>query len=261
MIVEAGGHVAAIPLSAVRRIERVAASSIVRTAEGLAMPLDDLTIAFDSLARLLGGRASTQAAHTAVIVGVGATLAAIAVDQLRGVEEIVVRALPDAPIDPIVLGVMLDDDGRPRPVLDPATIVAQASRPSLSPEEHAPSIAPILIVDDSLTTRMLEQSILESAGYVVETASSAEEALDKAAARSYALFLVDVEMPGMDGFQLVTEIRRRPAIAAVPTIMVTSRASPEDRQRGAAAGANGFMAKGEFDQVALLAMIRELVTS
>jgi two-component system chemotaxis sensor kinase CheA len=107
---------------------------------------------------------------------------------------------------------------------------------------------------------MLEQSILESAGYTVETASSAEEALDKASQRSYALFLVDVEMPGMDGFGFVAEVRRRPALAAVPAIMVTSRASPDDRRRGDAAGANGFMAKGEFDQLELLAMIRRLVS-
>jgi len=259
MIVEAGGQVAAIPLHAVRRVERVAESAVIRTSEGLAMAFDDVTIAFDSLARLLGSRARGPV-RTAVIVRAGDTLVALAVDQLRGVDDIVVRAVPEAPIDAIVLGVMLDADGLPRPVLDPVVMVAAATRAAAPADAVASEPRTILVVDDSLTTRMLEQSILESAGYVVETASSAEEGLDKASSKAYALFLVDVEMPGMDGFGFVSEVRRRPALSATPAIMVTSRASADDRARGAAAGANGFMAKGEFDQVELLAMIRRLVT-
>jgi two-component system chemotaxis sensor kinase CheA len=108
---------------------------------------------------------------------------------------------------------------------------------------------------------MLEQSILESAGYDVELASSAEEALDKASARDYALFLVDVEMPGMDGFAFIAELRARRELAEIPAILVTSRASPDDRRRGAAVGAQGYVVKSEFDQVQLLRMIRTLVPS
>lgn len=259
MMVEAGGHVAAIPLHAILRIERIAPSSIVRTGDGLAIAYDDLTIAYDTLARILGATSRGAHGNTTVIIDAGGALAAIAVDQLHGVADIVVRTPPDAPIDPIVLGVMLDADGLPRPVLDPAAVVSAAVRARVAPSNPDAERAPILVIDDSLTTRMLEQSILESAGYIVDTASSAEEGLDKASQRKYALFLVDVEMPGMDGFQFVTEIRRRPALASIPTIMVTSRASPEDRKRGADAGIDGFMAKGQFDQVELLAMIERLV--
>jgi two-component system chemotaxis sensor kinase CheA len=108
---------------------------------------------------------------------------------------------------------------------------------------------------------MLEQSILESAGYTVDTAVSAEQALQKAAQRAYALFLVDVEMPGMDGFSFITEIRARRELAAIPAILVTSRNAPEDRSRGVAVGAQGYVVKSEFDQVQLLRMIRGLVRS
>ena len=96
---------------------------------------------------------------------------------------------------------------------------------------------PLLVVDDSLTTRMLEQSILESAGYEVDLAVSAEEALDKARARRYGLFLVDVEMPGMDGFDLVRTTRADPQLASIPAILVTSRGGaggPAARGRGRA---------------------------
>jgi two-component system chemotaxis sensor kinase CheA len=115
------------------------------------------------------------------------------------------------------------------------------------------------VIDDSLTTRMLEQSILEAAGYQVDTANSAEEGLETARRKPYALFLVDVEMPGMDGFSFVERIRSDPALHHIPAILVTSRAAPEDRQRGRAAGAQGYVVKSEFDQSALLSLIRPLM--
>jgi two-component system chemotaxis sensor kinase CheA len=106
---------------------------------------------------------------------------------------------------------------------------------------------------------MLEKSILESAGYEVDLAISAEEALAKAAGRRYALFLVDVEMPGMDGFAFIAKTRADPDLREVPAILVTSRNAPEDRRRGIEAGAQAYIVKGEFDQGQVLETIRKLV--
>jgi two-component system chemotaxis sensor kinase CheA len=106
---------------------------------------------------------------------------------------------------------------------------------------------------------MLEQSILESAGYAVEVVASAEAAYEKALAHTYSLFLVDVEMPGMDGFTFVQRTRADPALRHVPAIMVTSRDAPEDRQRGLDVGASAYVVKSEFDQADLLRRIRSLV--
>jgi two-component system chemotaxis sensor kinase CheA len=106
---------------------------------------------------------------------------------------------------------------------------------------------------------MLERSILESAGYDVDIAVSGEEALEKAAAKRYALFLVDVEMPGIDGFTFIERIRADSALRHIPAILVTSRTSPEDMQRGRDVGAQGHVVKSEFDQRLLLARIEELV--
>ena len=75
---------------------------------------------------------------------------------------------------------------------------------------------------------MLEQSILESAGYEVDVATSGEEGLGTARRGDYALILVDVEMPGMDGFTFVEQIRRDPTLHGIPAILVTSRNAPED---------------------------------
>ena len=123
----------------------------------------------------------------------------------------------------------------------------------------APVSRPILVIDDSLTTRMLEQSILESAGYEVALATSAEEGLEKARQSPYALFLVDVEMPGIDGFTFIERTRREPALAQVPAVLVSSRSDPEDLARGQQVGASGYIVKGRFDQRELLGLIERLV--
>jgi two-component system chemotaxis sensor kinase CheA len=168
--------------------------------------------------------------------------------------------LPElAPASAIVAGAALDAGGHPMLVFDPDPLVAAARRAVTAPAEPLAPARPVLVVDDSLTTRMLEQTILESAGYTVEVASSGEEALVKARTTPYALVLVDVEMPGMDGFTLIERLRVDPGLRHVPAILVTSRAAAEDRQRGVAVGAQDYIVKDEFDQGVLLDRIRALV--
>jgi two-component system chemotaxis sensor kinase CheA len=147
--------------------------------------------------------------------------------------------------------------------LDPAGLVAAAEHSRGETFNSAAQAhvlrAPILVIDDSLTTRMLEQSILEAAGYQVELAVSAEDGLIKAQDNLYSLFIVDVEMPGMDGFGFVAQTRADPALRDVPAILVTSRDSVEDRLRGQQVGASAYVIKGEFDQMQLLQTIRILI--
>jgi len=182
------------------------------------------------------------------------------VDRLLGTHEVVVRPLPElAPAAKLVAGASNDPEGNPRLVLDPDALVGAARRivPAAAP---APKRAPlVLVVDDSLTSRMLERAILESAGYRVELAASAEEALVRVAEQDYAALLVDVEMPGIDGFTFIERVRADPRLAGVPAMLVTSRSSPEDRARGQRVGAQGYIVKGEFDQVAFLAQIGQLI--
>jgi two-component system chemotaxis sensor kinase CheA len=156
----------------------------------------------------------------------------------------------------------MDLDGNPRLVLDAHGLVTETLRAGGSGGAAAPEPArrlPVLVVDDSLTTRMLERSILESAGYEVDLAASGEEGLEKARAGDYGLFLTDIDMPGIDGFTFVAETRADPRLARVPAIMVSSRDSAADRDRGRQAGASAYVVKGEFDQEQLLGHIRRLV--
>jgi two-component system chemotaxis sensor kinase CheA len=264
LLVEAGAVSAAIPLDAVRRTLRIAAGDVTRTAEGDSIVYEGKVIPLFPLARSLAGwtGAPMPTGGQSVVVIAGPTaLAAVGVTRLRGIANVVVRPLPAlSPPAPEVAGAALDADGTPQLVLDPAGLVATALRgDGAVPRDGGASAAAVLVIDDSLTTRMMEQSILESAGYEVDLATSAEEGLEKAQRKRYQLFLVDVEMPGMDGFTFVARTRADPELREVPAILVTSRSAPEDRRRGEDVGASGYIVKGDFDQKQLLTAIRKLV--
>jgi len=263
LVVEAAGARAAIPMDAVVRTMRLARSEIARSPDGDAIFFEGGLIPFAPLSRFLGedegSRTPRETLSVVVFTGNGRR-AALGVDRLLEGTTVLVRAFPAlAPVDPILAGVSIDVDGNPRPVLDPEGLEEAARRAERAAPRPASPRAPILVVDDSLTTRMLEQSILESAGYTVELATSGEEALEKARGQPYALFLVDVEMPGMDGFELLERLQSDPALRGIPSILVTSRSSPEDRRRGAQAGARAYVVKSEFDQVDLLRRIGSLM--
>jgi two-component system chemotaxis sensor kinase CheA len=264
LLVDAAGIAASLPLDAVRQTLRLASSDIARSADSDSIVYEGNVIPFVPLARALRRPSSSSSGRrhwSAIVVQSGGDLAAIGVDRLLGTANVVVRPLPSgAEVDAVVAGAALDAEGHPQLVLDPDGLVAAArlGRGALAEPEPAPR-RPVLVIDDSLTTRMLEQSILESAGYQVELATSAEEALGKAKDKRYGLFVVDVEMPGMDGFEFVARTRADPVLRETPAILVTSRGSGEDRQRGRDAGARGYIVKGEFDQGHLLQTIRDLI--
>jgi two-component system chemotaxis sensor kinase CheA len=263
LVVEAGAALAAIPLDSIRQTLGVAAAEISRSSHGESIVHGGRLIPFLPLARALRGESATRRSglqHTIVVKGTKG-IAAIGVDRCVGAERIIVRPLPGlAAAEAVVAGMYLDAEGNPQMVLDPDALVEEAMREDAFDTVSEPAHrSPLLVIDDSLTTRMLEQSILESAGYEVEAVTSAEEALANARRKSYALFLVDVEMPGMDGFTFIERVRADPALSTVPALLVTSRDSAEDRQRGQDVGAQGYLVKSEFNQADLLARIKHLV--
>lgn len=264
LLVEAAGATMVLPLDAVGETMRVSPEAVVQTSNGRSILHAGSNIPFVPLARAIGTSPhqgdSDGGPWTAVVVKGPSTAACLIVDRILGTDTVVLRPLPAlAPAADGISGAALDVDGTPRLVLEPDGIVASAQRVSLEGNIGQKTLPSILVIDDSLTTRMLEQSILESAGYQVDLASSGEEGLDRARAGRYALFLVDVEMPGMDGFTFIERAGNDPALRDIPSILVTSRSSLDDRRRGQEAGARAFIVKNEFDQGVLLDCIRRLV--
>ena len=263
LLVEVTGQVVALPLNSVRGTARQLPDEITHTAEGDTVVVDGKVVPYATLDRLL----SRDTVHgegrsrSTVLVSSSDGLVALGVERLLGIESVVVRGLPElALMSPVVSGASFDADGNPRMVLSPEGLVRAVRQIAAAPRAAQPRRVPILVIDDSLTTRMLEQSILESAGYEVDLAVSGEEGMEKARLRRYALFLVDVEMPGMDGFTFIERTRADPELREVPAILVTSRASPEDIERGRAVGALAHIEKREFNQTDLLERIRRLVS-
>jgi two-component system chemotaxis sensor kinase CheA len=264
LLVETGGAEQVLPLAAVARALRVNTTELSHTPAGSTLSFEGKTLPFVPLAALLDRRAlhvdDDRSLWTAVLLKTSGGLLALGVDRLLGSDSVVARALPDtAVVNPSVVGVTLDVDGNPRLLLDPDALMAAAAELGGNVRKPARPRRLILVIDDSLTTRMLEQSILESAGYQVELATSGEEGLERALAQPHDLFLVDVEMPGMDGFGFVERVRADSRLAHTPTVLVTSRTTPEDLARGKAVGASDHIAKGEFDQLDFLERIQRLM--
>jgi len=117
----------------------------------------------------------------------------------------------------------------------------------------------VLVVEDSITSRILLKNILEGAGYRTLTAVDGVEALNLLKTDPVDLVVSDVDMPRMDGFELTARIRESREFAALPVVLVTSLDSREDRERGIDAGANAYIVKSSFDQSNLLDVVRRLI--
>jgi two-component system, chemotaxis family, sensor kinase CheA len=263
LLVAVGAHVFALPLGQVRRVLRVRADA-VRTVEGRpTLPTDDGALPLLHLAAALGpplaaGRVADLA--PAVVLAAGGRDAVFLVDALLGDEEIFVRPLAhDAGVHMAGGGALLPS-GRLALLLNPASLVQTAAGGRAGLEATAPPrAARILVVDDSITTRVLEQGVLESAGYRVATEPDGRAAWERLATESFDLVVADIEMPRMDGIELTRRIRGDASLAELPVILVTALGGEEDRRRGLDAGADAYIAKSSFDQATLLETVRQLL--
>ena len=116
----------------------------------------------------------------------------------------------------------------------------------------------ILVVDDDPTSLKLLDLILNKEGYQVMTASNGLEALRKARLESPDLLILDVMLPGFDGFEICHRLRTEPATATMPIMMLSSKQQKSDQDAASKVGANAFLPK-PVDRTALLAKVAELL--
>jgi two-component system chemotaxis sensor kinase CheA len=117
----------------------------------------------------------------------------------------------------------------------------------------------ILIVEDAFSTRELEKTILETHGYLVDTAVDGLDALDRMTANRYDLIVSDIEMPRMGGFELCRTLKSNEGYKDIPFVMVTALQKEEDKRRGMEVGAAAYIVKSAFEQKGLLDTIERLV--
>ncbi len=270
LVARVGGERYAVPVPGVvesvslRDAEvRVFAGATVVVRHGVSVPLLDLGAAL-GLARAPGDEP-----RAALVVRQGGGQVAWAVDRLEGESELVVKDLGGfLGRVPHVAGATIDGDGSVVCLLDLRELAETATGglPVAAPlvQRAAPAVAHqrrprVLVVEDSVGVRELERVILEGAGYQVETAVDGLDGASRLRDEPADLVLSDVEMPGMDGFDLTRTIRRTAGWENVPVIIMTSRGEDHAREAGLEAGCSAYLLKHEFDQEQLVSTVRRLV--
>ncbi|MFP2934126.1 response regulator, partial [Pyxidicoccus sp. 3LG] len=156
-------------------------------------------------------------------------------------------------------------DGRLAMVLSAAWLTASAQ--GTTPPRLARSAAPkpgsqrrrILVVDDSPLTRELISNLLEAVGYDTVIAGDGAEALDMLDSHPVDLVVTDLEMPGLDGLELTRRLKGLPLHSRLPVVILTTRGGEEDRRRGLAAGADGYITKGDLVRQDLVDVVGRLL--
>jgi two-component system sensor histidine kinase and response regulator WspE len=140
--------------------------------------------------------------------------------------------------------------------------LVSANRLSLVPDG---AVAPgkrrkrVLVVDDSLTVRELERKLLGNRGYEVEVAVDGMDGWNAVRTGHFDLVISDIDMPRMDGIELVTLINKDPNLKSVPVMVVSYKDRDEDRRRGLDAGAAYYLTKGSFHDETLLNAVVDLI--
>jgi two-component system, chemotaxis family, sensor kinase CheA len=269
LVAGVGAQLLAIPTTYIERLLRVRENEIKHAEGRSVLVTPGIPVPLISLARLLPPLVERPGAPPldVVLLRSGERQLAVVVDELVAEQEIVVRpVLRDHEPLPHVSGAAILETGRVALVLNPATIVgaglglASGLGVTLAQAKPAGRTQPrILVVDDSITTRTLEQSILEAAGFDVLTAVDGAEGWRVVQEHGCDLVVADVEMPRMDGFELCQAIRGSKRFTELPVVLVTALETPEHRARGLEAGADAYIGKSSFDQRGLLDTISQLV--
>lgn len=251
LAVRAGRFPFALPSVFVDRCIHVAAEEVVR--DGGTWTYGDKVLPVISLARALGVEpVATSDRLSLVVLQFRGRRLVLQVDGLEMEREVVLKPLGEHLRDaPFVVGVSFLAGGEPVPVLNVLDLYARwAGFEATSRfEGGGPKAAPlVLVVDDSVTTRTMEQNVLQSLGYRVVAAADGLEAWRLLDRQVVDLVLTDVEMPRLDGLELARRIRARPDTAELPVVAVSSRGSDEDLEAGFLAGVDAYLRKDRFSQ-------------
>jgi chemosensory pili system protein ChpA (sensor histidine kinase/response regulator) len=261
VMLRAGELRVAVPSTLVELVKRAEPSELARAGATGSLLHDGKTLPFFWLGALLDGSAcSHESANKPplVIVRSAQQRIAVQVDEVIGNQEVVVKHL-GAQLSrlPGLAGMTLLPSGSPALIYNPVALAAlygdragAATREALAApvtvqaEAEVQPLAPlVLVVDDSLTVRRVTQRLLEREGYRVTVAKDGIDGLEKLAAERPAVLLSDIEMPRMDGFDLVRNLRNDPRLADLPVVMITSRIAQKHRDVAAGLGVQHYLGK------------------
>jgi two-component system sensor histidine kinase and response regulator WspE len=271
LVVDIEGEPYAMPITKVERVLKVDPADI-HTLEGkqfVASGGEHLGLVVAAQVLELGPGANAAGELPVVVIGTGARRYGLVVDAIRAELSLAVQ-----PLDPIfgklpdISAAALLDDGAPVVILDVPDLLLsidkllgegglrQLSGGGAQGRRRAKRI---LVVDDSLTVREMERKLLHGRGYEVDIAVDGIDGWNVVRANDYDLVITDVDMPRMDGIELVTLIKNDVRLHALPVMIVSYKDRPEDRARGMTAGADYYLTKGSFHDETLLDAVLDLI--
>jgi len=272
LLVEIDGEPYALPLTAIARALRLPRDRIELLEGRPHFRMDERQVGLVTAHEILGRgeAAASEAELPTVVVGEGDNLYALVVDRFLGERELVVR-----PLDPRLAKVKdvsaaaLMDDGSPVLILDVEDLIRSmeklVSGGRLRTLERSVARTGqkrrkrVLVVDDSLTVRELERKLLDHHGFEVEVAVDGMDGWNAVRSDPFDLVVTDVDMPRMDGIELVTLIKRDPGLRNLPVMIVSYKDREEDRRRGLDAGADYYLTKGSFHDETLIHAVVDLI--
>ncbi|MHC5009941.1 MAG: hybrid sensor histidine kinase/response regulator [Planctomycetota bacterium] len=272
-LVEIGGQPYAFPLTGVERLVRVEAHDISDVEGRQQFLYEGGAVGLVPAAQVLGlerAQASRDAVHV-VLLSSGEHRYGLAVDRFRGEDDLVVRPLdPRLGEVPNISAAALNDEGEPVLIVDTQDLIRSVDL--LLHEGRLRSIhvtarargeerkrKRVLVVDDSITVREVERNLLQGRGYAVDVAVDGSEGWKAVRSGTYDLVITDVDMPRMDGIELVRRIRDDARLEGTPVIIVSYKDREEDRLRGLEAGANAYLTKSSFHDEDWIAGVVDLI--
>jgi two-component system sensor histidine kinase and response regulator WspE len=271
LLVEVGAEAYAVPLAYIRRALKLAQGDIEMLEGRAHFNLDGRSVGLVTAHQILGVAPPEAAAGllAVIVLGDATHLYGLIVDRFIGEHELVVQSL-DARLGKIkdVAAGALMEDGSPALILDVEDVLHSigklASTGSLSGVARDVAGAGgkrkrVLVVEDSFTVRELERKLLVNSGFEVEVAVDGMDGWNAARTGHFDLVITDVDMPRMDGIELVTLIKKDPHVKSLPVMIVSYKDRPEDRRRGLDAGADYYLAKASFHDETLLRAVVDLI--
>lgn len=221
------------------------------------------------LAELLGFTQELHDPQPAVIVEAGSRRAALLVDTILDQHDVVVQTLPTHLRRRVVRGATVTPAGELLWLLDPAELLSDFAagryvtglgRRARGAERSGGLAPTVLVVDDSVSIRHTLEQMLSRAGFTVRLARDGIEALDQMLTQPPRVLLLDIEMPRLDGFELLAIMRGTPALADVRVAMLTSRAAPRYQTRARELGAAAYLIK-PCTQETLIEAVQALIAA
>jgi len=270
LLLRVGGKMFALPSTSIQTVMHLQADDVVDVEAGEAVIVQDKPVPLFDLADMLDMRGHEKRSPdslSVVVISTGLQTAGFLVDDVLDEREIVIKQLmPPLHVVPHIKGATYSAASGVIIVLSSYSLVEAAikatGRARLNVKaDRADAAAParILVVDDSITTRTLERSVLKNHGYNVSVAVNGKEGWEKVQNEPFDLVVTDIEMPVMNGFELTQLIKQHARFSDIPVMIVTSLGSEADKKRGIDAGADAYIVKSQFESRALLDIISQLI--